>query len=54
MEKGRLEGLEGGARVLARQLVRRFGPLPDWAKQRLGAATEPDLDLWTDAAALTP
>jgi hypothetical protein len=49
LEKGRLEGrLEGEARVLARLLTRRFGPLPDWVEQRLGAASESDLALWTD------
>ncbi|MBV2262231.1 MAG: DUF4351 domain-containing protein [Thauera sp.] len=54
LEKGLEQGLrrgreEGQTRVLARQLTRRFGTLPAWAEARLNAATEQDLDRWTDA-----
>jgi predicted transposase YdaD len=44
IEAGREEGREAGvlqstARTLARQLGTKFGPLPKWAKARLGRAT---------------
>ena len=35
--------------MLARLLARRFGALPDWAKQQLTAANEAQLEAWTDA-----
>lgn len=48
--EGRMEGrLEGEIAVLARQLTRRFGPLPTWVETRLNAATEQDLAEWGDA-----
>ena len=34
--------------TLSRQLARRFGPLPEWAVQRLGSATAEQLDLWAE------
>ena len=50
LEKGLEQGLlQGEARLLARLLTRRFGPLPDWVKQRLGDATEAQLAAWSDA-----
>lgn len=62
IEKGRLEGwlegwfegrqeglLEGEARVLARLLTQRFGPLPDWVAQHLARAGETELNAVTDA-----
>ena len=53
-EKGLLEGLEKGllkgeARMLGRQLTRRFGELPAWVEQRLSEATEAQLAVWSDA-----
>jgi predicted transposase YdaD len=57
-EKGRVEGrvegweegrAEGEAAVLARLLTRRFGPLPEWARERLRRADAAQLELWTDA-----
>jgi flagellar biosynthesis/type III secretory pathway protein FliH len=53
-EKGRTEGweegrAEGEAAVLARLLTRRFGPLPEWARERLRRADAAQLELWTDA-----
>ncbi|MBV2204218.1 MAG: DUF4351 domain-containing protein [Pseudomonas sp.] len=53
--KGRLEGrLEGEARVLERQLTRRFGDLPVWVRERLGSATEAQLETWTEAVLDAP
>ena len=34
--------------LLRRQLTRRFGPLPDWAEQRLQGATLAELELWAE------
>jgi hypothetical protein len=45
IEKGRLQG---EARVLARLLVQRFGPLPHMVEQRLAQAGEAELDQLTD------
>jgi hypothetical protein len=39
---------EGEAEDLKRPLARRFGPLPDWAEQRIGAAPVAQLDAWLD------
>ncbi|WP_306341749.1 DUF4351 domain-containing protein [Thiohalocapsa halophila] len=39
---------EGKAESLKRLLVRRFGPLPVWAMQRIGAAPVAQLDAWLD------
>ena len=36
IQEGRQEGRqEGEAALLQRQLARRFGPLPEWARERL-------------------
>jgi predicted transposase/invertase (TIGR01784 family) len=53
-EEGREEGweegrVEGEAAVLARQLSRRFGPLPEWAQERLRRAGAAQLEAWADA-----
>ncbi len=40
---------QGQARLLARQLGRRFGELPQWAKSKLDGATEEELEAWADA-----
>ncbi|WP_281051538.1 DUF4351 domain-containing protein [Thauera sp. GDN1] len=49
-QEGRQQGrLEGEARVLERQLTRRFGDLPAWVRERLGSATEAQLETWTEA-----
>ncbi|WP_368860935.1 DUF4351 domain-containing protein [Desulforhabdus sp. TSK] len=29
-------------------LTRRFGPLPDWAEQRLASASSEQLDQWAE------
>jgi hypothetical protein len=39
---------EGEAKLLRRQLTRRFGPLPSWAEERLGPAGETELEEWGD------
>jgi len=47
--EGKLEGQQlGEARILRRQLTRRFGPLPDWAEQRLQGATLAELERWAE------
>ena len=51
--EGKAEGLaegrtEGRIETLARLLTRRFGPLPEWAAERLRAAAPEQLDQWTD------
>lgn len=47
--KRKQEGMsEGGIRLLQRQLARRFGPLPEWARQRLQDATPEALETWAD------
>jgi predicted transposase/invertase (TIGR01784 family) len=57
-EKGRMRGWEEGevageaageAAVLARQLTRRFGPLPTWARERLHRADAAQRQAWADA-----
>jgi hypothetical protein len=46
--EGRREGRrEGEAAVLRRLLQRRFGPLPEWAEQRLDVAESPTITGWT-------
>ena len=52
-EEGREEGLVQGRLqalrdTLSRQLTRRFGELPDWATERLTAATAEQLEAWAD------
>lgn len=50
MATGRQEGLlKGEARVLGRQLTRRFGELPAWVEQRLSEATEAQLAAWSES-----
>jgi flagellar biosynthesis/type III secretory pathway protein FliH len=50
-QKGRLEGeqkgrQEGEAALLLRLLERRFGALPDWARDRIAAAGTASLEEW--------
>ncbi len=51
MEEGLLRGerrglQKGAAEVLAAQLTRKFGPLPDWARARMSQADEITLNRW--------
>ncbi|WP_222929331.1 Rpn family recombination-promoting nuclease/putative transposase [Pigmentiphaga humi] len=47
LEKGLEQGRqEGGAHLLANQLSRKFGPLPDAALEQLHAATAAELETW--------
>jgi glycosyltransferase involved in cell wall biosynthesis len=47
--KGELkEKLEGKCSLLERQLTRRFGPIPAWAKEQLASATDAQLDSWAE------
>jgi flagellar biosynthesis/type III secretory pathway protein FliH len=49
IQQGIKEGLSRGeARLLRRQLVRRFGSLPAWAEARLEQAGEAELEVWAD------
>jgi len=44
-EEGLAEGrMEGERRVVLRQIGRRFGPVPDWAKQRVEALSASQLE----------
>ncbi len=53
--KGRVVGrVEGEARILKRQLERRFGVLPEWAAERLVSAKEEELEAWSDAVLTAP
>jgi len=40
---------EGEAKLLVRQLSRRFGPLPKWAESRVNKAKSAQLEKWADA-----
>jgi len=40
---------EGEAKLLVRQLTRRFGPLPKWAQTRVSKAKSEQLEKWADA-----
>ena len=43
--EGRSEGLiEGERQILLRLISRRFGPLPDWARKRVGVMQASDLE----------
>ena len=47
--EGCAEGLVWGeARVLKRQLTRRFGPLPEWVEAKLAAAEPAQLEAWAE------
>lgn len=57
LQQGKLEGLqqslqqgklEGEAGLLERQLIKRFGPLPDEIRTRLKTATTDQLETWAD------
>lgn len=53
VQQGLQEGMEHGRRagkalVIGRQLQVRFGELPDWVQAKLNAASETQLDAWTD------
>ena len=47
IEQGVEQGIQRGNReVIRRQLERRFGPLPEWATQKLAAADPAKLEDW--------
>jgi hypothetical protein len=49
VRKGMQLGKQEGRRsLLARILAHRFGPLPDWANQRLETASSERLDQWAE------
>lgn len=47
-ERKQQGGQQGEAKLLRRQLSRRFGPLPLWTEQRLEQAGEAELETWAD------
>lgn len=52
MEKGLRQGQrDGAAALLERQLVQRFGPLPQAASRKLAKAGVEQLEAWSDALA---
>ncbi len=54
-EEGRQEGLlEGEAKLLKKQLQRRFGDLPAWVTDQLLAANQQDLERWGEAVLTMP
>ena len=54
IEIGRSEGIAvGKAELLGRQLMKKFGPLPDTFRTRLMAATEDELDAWSESVLVT-
>ena len=59
MERGMEQGIglgmqRGEARLLRRQLERRFGPLPDWVETRLAQAGTDVLETWSDQVLDSP
>lgn len=40
---------ESEALLLKRQIARRFGALPEWARERLDAADSVQLEAWAEA-----
>jgi len=43
------EGVQKGELlILERLMIRRFGPLPDWARERLEAASTEELEIWCE------
>ncbi|WP_412851494.1 hypothetical protein [Ectothiorhodospira shaposhnikovii] len=43
LERGRHQGVEG---TLRKQASLKFGEIPDWADERIAAATDAQLDDW--------
>jgi flagellar biosynthesis/type III secretory pathway protein FliH len=47
MEQGLQQGRKSGEQsLLTRQLIKRFGDVPEWAQQRLDAADTAQLESW--------
>lgn len=51
LRRGREEGLKEGKReavsdILATQIARKFGDIPEWAQARLADADQSSLDRW--------
>lgn len=52
-EEGLKEGIEQGielgeARLLKRQLTKRFGPMPEWVVAKIDEATTDQLEIWSE------
>ncbi|QDQ28868.1 DUF4351 domain-containing protein [Chitinimonas arctica] len=44
---GKAEGVEEGqANLLRRQILHKYGSLPEWVEERLGCATSEQLESW--------
>lgn len=54
LEKGRQEGREALSRLVALQLAKRFGALPEPVKERLARATPAELQAWGEAVLDSP
>lgn len=49
MERGMAKGIEKGeATIIKRQLLRRFGALPEAVQQRLDSASAVELEAWAE------
>ena len=49
IEQGIAKGIEQGElALLAKQLTKRFGSLPDWATEKLQQANREQLAVWAD------
>ncbi len=48
-EEGRKDGIKkGGYKILMRQITRRFGILPEWARERLENADPEQIENWAE------
>jgi hypothetical protein len=55
IEKGLQQGIQQGeVIVLKRLLTKRFGPLPEWAEQRLEQASPQELEAWAERVLEAP
>ncbi len=53
--QGMIQGvIQGESKLLRKQLMRRFGDLPDWVSDKLSNAGEQDLEQWGDAVLSAP
>ncbi|MBI4742509.1 MAG: DUF4351 domain-containing protein, partial [Betaproteobacteria bacterium] len=54
IEKGIQQGMQQGMqqgeeKILTRQIQKRFGQLPRWAKEKIAQASEDQLEHWADS-----
>ncbi|QXP84030.1 DUF4351 domain-containing protein [Methylococcus sp. Mc7] len=49
LQQGLQQGIaQGEIALLRRQLIRRFGPLPEWVEQRIQQAPPEQLETWAE------